>query len=60
VTNATRAAAASVAPALSGVAYQTVAAGLPFVVAGALKIVYDLCLWVTFRRVPVAEERGAA
>lgn len=60
VTSATRSAAASVAPTLSGVAYQTVAAGLPFVLAGALKIVYDLALWVTFRRVPVPEERGAA
>ncbi len=59
LTNATRTAAASVAPSLSGVAYQTVAAGLPFVVAGALKIVYDLALWLTFRRVPIPEKRGS-
>jgi len=60
VTNAARTAAASVAPSLSGVAYQTVAAGLPFVVAGGLKIVYDVALWITFRRAPIPEGRGGA
>ena len=30
--------------------------GAPFVLAGALKIVYDLALYATFRRVPLPEE----
>ena len=30
-----------------------IGAGLPFVAAGGLKIVYDLALYVTFRRVPL-------
>lgn len=32
------------------------ALGLPFVVAGSLKVVYDLSLWGWFRRVPVPAE----
>lgn len=54
-TNAVRTAAASVAPAISGLALQAAASGLPFVLAGGLKIVYDLTLWLTFRRVPLPE-----
>ena len=33
-------------------------AGLPFVIAGALKIVYDLLLWRAFRAHPAPEEAG--
>jgi predicted MFS family arabinose efflux permease len=33
-----------------------VAMGAPFVIAGALKVVYDLALYATFRRVPLPEE----
>jgi hypothetical protein len=40
----------------AGVVMQRVAIGAPFVVAGALKCVYDLALYLTFRRVPLAEE----
>jgi hypothetical protein len=29
--------------------------GLPFVLAGAIKSVYDLTLWRWFRRVPIPE-----
>jgi len=32
------------------------AAAVPFVVSGGLKIVYDLLLWRSFRRVPPLEE----
>ena len=35
---------------------QRVAVGAPFVLAGALKVVYDLALYVVFRRVPLPEE----
>jgi len=38
--------------ALAGGALMSVAIGLPFAIAGALKIVYDLALYATFRRVP--------
>lgn len=37
-------------------ALSQVALGLPFVVAGSLKVVYDLTLWGWFRRVPLPEE----
>ncbi len=55
LTNAVRPAAASLAPAISGVALQTAANGLPFVLAGGLKILYDVALWLMFRRVSLAE-----
>ncbi len=35
-----------------------VATGAPFVIAGALKAVYDLALYATFRRVPLPETGG--
>lgn len=53
VTNAVRPAAASLAPAISGLALETAATGLPFVLAGGLKIVYDIALWLVFRSVPL-------
>jgi MFS family permease len=52
VTGAVRPAAASVAPVLTGFAFQFAALGLPFVLAGALKIGYDLALLATFRNAP--------
>jgi len=39
----------------SGVLMQVIGAGAPWIVAGVLKIVYDLSLYVTFRRVPLPE-----
>ena len=42
-------------PALGGQLMQAVNIGAPFVVAGALKIVYDLALLATFRRVEEVE-----
>jgi MFS family permease len=53
VTAAVRPAAASVAPLLAGLAFQFAALGLPFVLAGTLKIGYDLALLATFRRAPL-------
>lgn len=60
VTAAVRPAAASIAPMLTGIAFQLAAAGLPFVLAGAIKIAYDLSLLATFRNVPVDEHVRAA
>jgi hypothetical protein len=55
VTAAVRPAAASVAPVLTGVAFQFAALGLPFVLAGVLKVAYDLALLATFRNAPPAD-----
>ena len=40
----------------AGLLSQGIALGAPWVVAGALKIVYDLSLYATFRAVPLPEE----
>ncbi len=40
----------------AGVLMQGVAVGAPWVVAGALKVVYDLSLYATFRGVPLPDE----
>jgi MFS family permease len=42
-------------PALAGVS-QAVAFGLPFVLAGSIKALYDIVLWRWFRSVPVPDE----
>jgi predicted MFS family arabinose efflux permease len=55
VTAAVRPAAASVAPLLTGIAFQLAALGLPFVFAGVLKIGYDIALLATFRHSPLAD-----
>jgi predicted MFS family arabinose efflux permease len=44
-------------PALSGALMQSVAVGAPFVVAGGIKAVYDVAIFLTFRRVPLPEDR---
>ena len=44
----------------AGALMERVALGSPFVVAGVLKITYDLLLYATFRKVPLPEERAAA
>ncbi|HEU5320355.1 MAG TPA: MFS transporter, partial [Methylomirabilota bacterium] len=51
-----RTVAQAVSPSLTGWVMQAVALGAPFVLGGVLKIVYDVLLWATFRRVePRAE-----
>ncbi|MBF8290682.1 MAG: major facilitator superfamily 1 transporter, partial [Chloroflexi bacterium] len=51
---------AAISPALSA---PLIASGnlmaLPFLIAGGLKIVYDLALWAAFRAHPAPEERTA-
>jgi MFS family permease len=58
VTGAVRPAAAAAAPVLTGIAFQFAGLGLPFVVAGGIKIVYDLLLLATFRNVPAVGRNG--
>jgi MFS family permease len=56
VTTAVRGLAQSVSPVLTGIALAHAAFGLPFFLAGGLKIVYDLALFARLRRValPIA------
>ena len=44
----------------AGALMERVALGSPFVVAGALKIAYDVWLYATFRKVPLPKEGDAA
>jgi predicted MFS family arabinose efflux permease len=53
-TNTARYVSRPVGPALAGSLMQT-ATALPFVVAGSLKVVYDLALFATFRKVRLPE-----
>ncbi len=58
VTGIARTVGASLAPVLAGPLYASAAlAGLPFYLAGGLKIAYDLLLWRSFRRLRPEEER---
>jgi MFS family permease len=54
-TNTARYVTRPVGPALAGVV-QSLALGAPFLIAGSLKIVYDLALWRRFSREPVPGE----
>ena len=55
-----RNAAAAIAPAFAGVTLVAPALGLPFVLAGTLKIAYDLTLFAMFRKVRPPEEIARA
>jgi MFS family permease len=57
-TNAARHLVRPLGPALAS-ASMGMAAGLPFLIAGGLKAVYDVALYVTFRRVRLNDEEGA-
>ncbi|MDQ2689522.1 MAG: MFS transporter [Chloroflexota bacterium] len=54
-TNAARHVVRPAGPALASVS-MGMAAGLPFLIAGGLKAVYDLALYFTFRRVPLGDD----
>jgi len=55
-TNAARHLVRPAAPVLASLS-MGMAAGLPFLVAGGLKVIYDLALYTTFRRVPLDGDR---
>ena len=58
VTGIARTTGAAISPALSAPLIATAAlTGLPFLIAGGLKIVYDLALWRAFSAHPAPEER---
>ena len=56
ITNTSRNIAQAVSPSLTGVIIQSLWLSAPFVVSGLLKIVYDLGLYVNFRKIKPPEE----
>jgi MFS family permease len=54
LTTAVRGVAQAISPALTGIALAHAVFGLPFFLAGGLKLAYDLALFARFRRVPLA------
>lgn len=58
VTAVPRSLASAVSPTLAGALLSTAFAGLPLVVCGTLKIVYDISLLMSFHDVKPPEERG--
>jgi predicted MFS family arabinose efflux permease len=59
LTNVARNAASALSPAVTGWAFSVAALGLPFFIAGGLKIVYDLLLFAAFRNVRPPEESSS-
>ncbi len=57
VTNVARSAATALSPAVTGYAFSVAALGLPFFIAGTLKVAYDLALYRSFRSIRPPEER---
>jgi sugar phosphate permease len=56
ITNASRAVSSAISPVLTGLAFSLAALGLPFIVAGVMKVAYDLLLYVRFRDLRPPEE----
>ena len=56
ITNVARSVAAAISPPLAGYAFSAAAFGVPFFVGGGLKILYDVLIWRTFRRIRPPEE----
>ena len=58
VTNLVRLVGWAVAPAIGGALMEGVSLAVPLVVGAALKIAYDVALWLSFRRLAPPEERS--
>jgi hypothetical protein len=58
VTAVPRSLASSLSPALAGALFAMPFSGLPLVLCGTLKIVYDVALLVSFRHIKPPEERA--
>lgn len=56
-TNAARNLATATSPIITGLAFQIAALGLPFILAGSLKIIYDLAIWFNFRQTKTEAEK---
>lgn len=57
-TNVSRSAASSVSPYLTGYAIADLWIGAPFVIAGALKVGYDLAVYGSFRKTRLLDDEG--
>jgi hypothetical protein len=57
ITNVARTTSSALSPVLTGAAFWSGALGLPFFVAGVLKIGYDIAIYRTFRRIRPPEEQ---
>lgn len=60
VTAVPRSLASSISPTIAGAMLSTAFSGLPLVVCGALKIVYDISLLLSFRQLKPPEERNGS
>jgi len=58
ITNLVRLAGWAAAPAIGGALMEGVSLAVPLVVGAALKIIYDVALWLSFRRIAPPEERA--
>ena len=56
ITNVARTTASAISPTFAGIAFSVAALGIPFFVAGGLKILYDALIYATFRNVHPPEE----
>jgi MFS family permease len=60
LTNVARSTASAISPAITGWAFSVASLGLPFFAAGAIKVVYDLLVFFSFRELRPPEEQGRA
>jgi MFS family permease len=56
ITNVARAAASAISPVISTAAFASTYLSLPFLVAGGMKVGYDILIWRTFRNIRPKEE----
>lgn len=56
ITNVARTTASAISPVLTGYAFSVAALGVPFFVAGGIKVIYDLLVYAAFRNVRPPEE----
>jgi MFS family permease len=58
ITNISRNVTQAISPSLTGVFIQSISLSAPFVIGGALKVAYDVALFLHFRNVKPPEEKG--
>jgi MFS family permease len=56
VTSLVRTLSGAIGPVIAGVALQVAHQGMPFLLGGGLKIIYDLALYASFRRIKPLDE----
>src|ERR687889_1079587 len=57
ITNISRNVTQAISPSLTGVLIQSISLSAPFVIGGALKVAYDVALFLNFRNVQPPEEK---